>query len=66
MVETKKTQDIPLPKIDDVELDMDEYVMTVKAAREIDQVHLQMEDAIYTAAVLDMATTIDDRPRAFA
>lgn len=66
MVETKKTQEIPLPKIDDVELDMDEYVMTIKAARDIGQVHLQMEDAIYTSAILDMATTIDDRPRAFA
>lgn len=66
LVEAKKTQEIPLPKIDDVELDMDEYVMTIKAARDIGQVHLQMEDAIYTAAILDMATTIDDRPRAFA
>ena len=66
IVQGKKTQEIPLPKIDDIELDMDEYVMTVKAAREIGQVNLQMEDAIYTAAILDMATTIDDRPRAFA
>ena len=66
LVEAKKTQEIPLPKIDDVELDMDEYVMTIKAARDIGQVHLQMEDAIYTSALLDMATTIDDRPRAFA
>lgn len=66
VVEGKKTTDVPLPKIDDVELDMDEYVMTVKAARDIGQVHLQMEDAIYTSAILDMATTIDDRPRAFA
>jgi hypothetical protein len=66
LVETKKTQEIPLPKIDDVELDMDAYVMTIKAARDIGQVYLQMEDAISTAAILDMATTIDDRPRAFA
>lgn len=66
IVEARKTQEIPLPKIDDIELDMDEYVMTIKAAREIGQVHLQMEDAIYTSAILDMATTIDDRPRAFA
>ena len=28
--------------------------------------HLQMEDAIYTSAILEMATTVDDRPRAFA
>jgi hypothetical protein len=66
IVQAKKTQEIPLPKIDDIELDMDEYVMSVKAAREIGTVNLQMEDAIYTAAILDMATTIDDRPRAFA
>jgi hypothetical protein len=66
IVQAKKPREIPLPKIDDIELDMDEYVMTIKAAREIGQVHLQMEDAIYTSALLDMATTIDDRPRAFA
>jgi hypothetical protein len=66
IVEGKKTQEIPLPKIDDIELDMDEYVMTIKAARDIGQVNLQVEESIYTAAILDMATTIDDRPRAFA
>ena len=66
IVEGKKIQEIPLPKIDDIELDMDEYVMTIKAARDIGQVNLQVEESIYTAAILDMATTIDDRPRAFA
>lgn len=66
IVQGKKQQDVPLPKIDDIELDMDEYVMTIKAARDIGQVHLQMEDAIYSSAILDMATTLDDRPRAFA
>lgn len=66
IVNAKKQRDIPLPKIDDIELDMDEYVMTIKSARDIGPVYLQMEDAIYTAALLDMATTIDDRPRAFA
>lgn len=66
IVQAKKQRDVPLPKIDDIELDMDEYVMTIKSARDIGQMHLQMEDAIYTAALLDMATTIDDRPRAFA
>jgi len=66
LIQGKKTQEVPLPKIDDIELDMDEYVMTIKAARDIGQVNLQMEDAIYTSAVLEMATTVDDRPRAFA
>ena len=51
IVQSKKTQEIPLPKIDDVELDMDEYVMTVKAARDIGTLNLQMEDAIYTSAI---------------
>lgn len=66
IIEGKKTQEIPLTKVDDIELDMDEYVMTIKAARDIGQVNLQVEESIYTAAILDMATTIDDRPRAFA
>jgi Na+-transporting methylmalonyl-CoA/oxaloacetate decarboxylase gamma subunit len=66
IVQGRKTHEVPLPKIDDIELDMDEYVMTIKAARDIGQVDLQMEDAIYTSAILEMATTVDDRPRAFA
>ncbi|HYR28636.1 MAG TPA: hypothetical protein VEU30_09225 [Thermoanaerobaculia bacterium] len=66
LIQGKKTQEVPLPKVDDIELDMDEYVMTIKAARDIGPVNLQMEDAIYTSAVLEMATTVDDRPRAFA
>ena len=66
LVQAKKTQEVPLPKVDDIELDMDAYVMTIKAARDVGQVHLQMEDAIYTSAILEMATTVDDRPRAFA
>jgi hypothetical protein len=66
IVQGKKTHEVPLPKIDDIELDMDEYVMTIKAARDIGQADLQMEDAIYTSAILEMATTVDDRPRAFA
>lgn len=66
IVQGKKTKDVPLPKIDDIELDMDEYVMTIKAARDIGQADLQMQDAIFTSVVLEMATTLDDRPRAFA
>lgn len=66
IIQGKKTQEVPLPKIDDIELDMDEYVMNIKAARDVGTLDLQMEDAIYTSAILEMATTVDDRPRAFA
>lgn len=62
----KKNEEILLGKIDDVEVDVDPNVLTIRTAKTLRDVELQLEDPIYTAALLDMATTLDERPRSFA
>lgn len=65
VVDAKKKVEIPLPKIDDVEVDIDQNVLMVRAARGIPPLELQVDDPIYTAALIDIATTIDERPRGY-
>jgi antitoxin (DNA-binding transcriptional repressor) of toxin-antitoxin stability system len=62
----KNKHDIPLGKIDDVEVDADPNVLTIRTARALKDVELQLDDPIYAAALLDIATTLDERPRGFS
>lgn len=66
VIHAKKKIDVPLVKIDDVEVDADPNVLTIRTAKSMNDVELQVEDPIYTAALLDIATTLDERPRGFA
>lgn len=66
VVVAKKKQDIPLVKIDDVEVDIDPNVVTIRTAKSMKDIDVQLDDPIYTAALLDIATTLDERPRGFA
>lgn len=66
VVAAKKKQEIPLMKIDDVEVDADPNTLTIRTAKSMNDVELQVEDPIYTAALLDLATTLDERPRGLA
>lgn len=62
----RKSNVIELPKIDDVEVDMDANVLTITTGGGVKPVTLQVDDPIYTAALIDIATSIDERPRGFA
>jgi hypothetical protein len=62
----RKMSEIPLPKIDDVEVDMDQNILTIRTGGGLKPVTLQVEDPIYTAALIDIATNIDERPKGFA
>lgn len=62
----KKIEDIPLPKIDDVEVDVDANVLTIATGGGIKPVSLQVEEPIYSAALIDLATAIDERPKGFS
>lgn len=62
----KKVRDVELMKIDDVEVDIDRNRVIVRTAKPVKPVELELDDPIYTAALLDLATTIDERPRSFA
>ncbi|HUP47996.1 MAG TPA: hypothetical protein VNA04_04315 [Thermoanaerobaculia bacterium] len=66
LVEGRRKTEVPLSRIDDVEVDADNNLLRVIVARPDPPVELQVEQPIYTAALIDIATTIDDRPRGFA
>jgi hypothetical protein len=66
ILDGKKRVEILLPKIDDVELDADANVLAVRAAKGIKPFDLQLEDPIYTGAVIDIATGLNERPRGLA
>lgn len=66
VVDAKKKMDIELMQIDDVEVDADLSLLTIKAAKPARPVTLKVEQPIYTAALIDLATTIDERPKGFA
>lgn len=66
VVGTRKPVDVPLSQIDDVEVDFDSNRLTIGVARPAKPVILQVEQPIYTAALIDIATTLDERPKGFA
>jgi hypothetical protein len=66
VVGTRRPVDVPLSQIDDVEVEIDGHRMTIGVARPAKPVILQVEQPIYTAALIDIATTLDERPKGFA
>lgn len=66
LVSLKKPVDIPLTQIDDVDVNIDTNRLTIGIARPARPVVMEVEQAIYTAALIDIATTLDERPKGFA
>ena len=66
LVDAKKPIDIPLMQIDDVEVDLDKNLLTIRPGRPAKPLLVQVEQPIYTAAVIELATAIDERPKGFA
>lgn len=66
VVDAAKRIEIPLAKVDDVELDADANVLTIRTARLVPNLDLRVEDPIYTGAMVDLAMSVDERPKGFA
>jgi hypothetical protein len=66
VIDVRKLVEIPLTQIDDVDVDVDANVLIIRAAKPHKPVLMQVEQPIYTAALIDIAGTIDDRPKGFA
>lgn len=66
VVHGHKPVEVLLTRIDDVEVDTDKQILTVEVARPDPPLQLQVDQQIFTASLIDMATTIDERPRSFA
>jgi hypothetical protein len=65
-VDVKKPIEIDLTQIDDVEVDIDRNLLTIKAAVPKKPVIMKVEQPVLTAALIDLATSIDERPKGFS
>ena len=66
IIESKKPLEVPIARAFDVIANPDESVVTIKTENRKKPLRLRVEEPIYTAAILDAAASIDERPRGFA
>jgi hypothetical protein len=55
-----------MPALSEITVLVDESVVSVRDANEKKPLRLRVEEPIYTAAMIDLASSIDERPRGFA
>jgi hypothetical protein len=58
---TKKETSFPLTQIDDIDVDVDTDVMTVKTAVSRRPIQVRVEGPIYSAGILELAASMDQR-----
>ena len=66
IVDAKKRVEIPIARAFDVVANVDDGTITVKTENPKKPLRLRVEQPIYTAAMLDLAAAIDERPKGFA
>jgi hypothetical protein len=66
LVEGAKTTEVAVPKIDEIYVDADQQLVTLRAAELKRPLEMRVNEPIYLAAMLDLATRLDDRPKSFA
>jgi hypothetical protein len=66
IVAAKKQSEVPLPQLNDIDVDADENVLTIDTAVTKKPFHVRVDEPIYTAAILEMAAGLDQRPKGFA
>ena len=66
IVEGQKPIDVPVPKIDDITVDADRHFVVLRASDLKRALEFTVTEPIYLAAMLDLATRLDDRPKSFA
>lgn len=66
VVEGAEDAELSLPKIYDVNVNVDDGMTTIKSTDRKKPLSLKIEDPIYTAAVLDLASELDQRPKSWA
>jgi hypothetical protein len=66
VIVTKKPADLPLPNVNDVMVNVDTRVMTIHTSNAKKPIYLQVEDPIFTANLIDIASGLDQRPKGFA
>jgi hypothetical protein len=66
IVEGAKQLDVPVPKVDEITVDADQHFVTLRASDLKRALELTATEPIYLAAMIDLATRLDDRPKSFA
>ena len=66
LVEGSDDAEVPLPKIYDINVNVDDGTATIKSTDRKKPIALHVPDPIYTAAVLDLASELDQRPKSWA
>ncbi|HEX9407528.1 MAG TPA: hypothetical protein VF975_09440 [Thermoanaerobaculia bacterium] len=66
LVESKKRFEMPIAHASDVVANADENTIAMKTDNPKKPLRLRVEQPVYTAAMLDLAALIDERPRGFA
>ena len=66
IIQRKKAIGHPFASIDDVTVEADDSVVRIRTDDPKKPLRLRVEDPIYTAGIIDVASSIDDRPKGFA
>ena len=66
LIEGSEAAEVPLPKIYDIAVNVDNGTATIKSTDRKKPLALHVPDPIYTAAVLDLASELDQRPKSWA
>ena len=66
ILEGKKRFEMPVTHAFDVVVNADQSAVTVKTYNPKKPLHLRVEQPVYTAAILDLASSIDERPKGLA
>jgi hypothetical protein len=61
----KNRVELPVAKVDDILVDADRSRVTIRAAELKRPMDFHVEEPIYLAAMVDLATRLDDRPKSF-
>ncbi len=66
ILDARKRQEIPLVKIDDIDVDVDGRTLTLKLGKPLKPVTIRVDDPIFTAGIIEIALDAEPRPRSFA
>ncbi|HEY6138404.1 MAG TPA: hypothetical protein VI670_11630 [Thermoanaerobaculia bacterium] len=62
----RKPVEVPLPQLNDIDVDADDNALTIDNTVTKKPIVVRADDAIYTAALLELAAGLNQRPRGFA
>jgi len=65
MIEGAKHQEIAVNTIDDIEVDADASMVTLRIIDTKAPIVLRVEEPVYFASLVSLATTLDERPKSF-